>query len=463
MVKRWQIDGARADFTKYKTNVGRCQSWPGRYVDPQPSRPVVRGQGAHQAEEPMIRRHPFHHIDDYAPFVGAETVERIRAKAEPLRGLHVAHLNSTFYGGGVAELLSSLTLLMTSVGIRTGWRAIHGPPDFFSITKKMHNALQGANIHLTELKSDIYEDVNYENALRNHLDHDFVIVHDPQPLPLIEHYRKRGPWIWRCHIDLEQPHPGLWNYLRPFVEQYDAVILTLKEYAQELNTPQVFFMPAIDPFALKNRELNEEEIDERLTHHHIPTDLPLVVQISRFDEWKDPQGVIEAFQTARREVDATLVLLGNVATDDPEGEAVFESLLECRDERIHVLSVQDSGLVNALQRRAAVVLQKSLREGFGLTVAEAMWKGTPVIGGNVGGIRYQIEDGVNGFLVDSVPQAAERIVELVANEGLRNKLAANARAAVVKKFLLIRLLEQYLDLFGSFQTAYRLTRPPEAI
>lgn len=409
----------------------------------------------------MHRRHPFHHIDDYEPFVGADMIDRVRAKAEPLRGIHVAHVNSTYYGGGVAELLSSLTLLMTSVGLRTGWRAIHGPPDFFSITKKMHNALQGADIHLTELKTEIYEDVIYENSLRNHLDHDFVIVHDPQPLPLIEHYRKRGPWIWRCHIDVEHRHEGLWNYLTPFINQYDVAVLTLKEYAQELKIPQVFFMPAIDPFALKNHDMTEAEIDERLNHYHIPTDLPLVVQISRFDEWKDPQGVIEAFQIARREVDATLVLLGNVATDDPEGEAVYESLLDCREERIHVLSVQDSALVNALQRRSVVVLQKSLREGFGLTVAEAMWKGTPVIGGNVGGIRYQIADGINGFLVDSVPQAAERIVELVANKTLRKQFASKARKIVLDKFLLIRLLEQYLDLFNGFRTDYRLTKPPD--
>ncbi len=294
--------------------------------------------------------HPFHHIEDYEPLVGSDTIERVREKARPLQGVHVAHVNSTFYGGGVAELLSSLTLLMSSVGIRTGWRAIHGPPDFFSITKKMHNALQGAEIHLTDLKTEIYEDVIYENALRNRLDHDFVVVHDPQPLPLIEHYRKRGPWIWRCHIDIEHPHGDLWNYLAQYVDQYDAVILTLQEYAQRLKPPQVFFMPAIDPFTIKNSAMSEAEVDERLKHYHIPTDLPLVVQISRFDEWKDPQGVIEAFQIARREVDATLVLLGNVATDDPEGETVFKSLLDCREERIHVLSVQDSALVNALQR-----------------------------------------------------------------------------------------------------------------
>ena len=406
----------------------------------------------------MTRSHHLTHIDEYAPFVGADTIERIREKARPLKGLHVAHVNSTFYGGGVAELLSSLTLLMSSVGIRTGWRTVHGPPDFFSITKKMHNALQGGEIHLTELKTEIYEDVIAENAVRNHLDHDFVIVHDPQPLPLIEHYRKRGPWIWRCHIDIEHPNVETWTYLARFIEQYDAVIVTLEEYAQRLQTPQLFFMPAIDPFTHKNRALSDAEIDERLAHYDIPTDLPLVAQVSRFDHWKDPQGVIEAFKIARREVDATLVLLGNIATDDPEGTEVYQSLLDCQEKRIKVLSVQDSALVNALQRRAAVVLQKSIREGFGLTVSEAMWKGTPVIGGNAGGIRYQIDNGRNGYLVESVDEAAERIVQLVADPALCQQLGKAAHDTVRQQFLMIRLLEQYLDLFNNFETAFRLKR-----
>jgi len=201
---------------------------------------------------------------------------------------------------------------------------------------------------------------------------------------MINHYRKSGPWIWRCHIDLTNPHRDLWNYLLGFIEKYDAVILTLKEYAQALARPQIFFMSAIDPFTITNRKLSAAEIDDRMGHYDIPTDLPLLVQISRFDRWKDPEGVIQAFQMARREVPCTLVLLGNVATDDPEGEQVFASLLKHRDERIRILSAQDSALMNALQRRAAVVLQKSIREGFGLTVAEAMWKGAAVIGGNAG-------------------------------------------------------------------------------
>lgn len=397
-------------------------------------------------------------IEDYEQFVGAETIERIKAKAKPLQELHVAHVNSTYYGGGVAEILSSLTLLMNSVGIKTGWRVIQGAPDFFSITKKMHNALQGGDINLSNRKTTLYEDIIYENSVRNHLDqHDFIIVHDPQPLPMIDYYKKKGPWIWRCHVDLTNMNQELWHYLVQFIERYDAVIFTLKEYKQELATPQVFFLPAIDPFAIKNRELDETEIDERLNHYDIPTDLPLVVQISRFDRWKDPEGVIQAFKLARKEVKCTLVLLGNVATDDPEGPKVYESLLDHQEERIIILSRQDSALVNALQRRAAVVLQKSLREGFGLTVTEAMWKGTPVIGGNVGGIRYQIKDGVNGFLVSSVEEAAERIIQLVKDETLREHMGQQAKETVRTRFLLTRYLEQYLDLFSSFETIFRLT------
>jgi len=394
-------------------------------------------------------------LEDYERYIGGEMIERVRAKAKPWREARVAHVNSTFYGGGVAELLSSLTLLMNDAGLATEWRAILGRPDYFNVTKKIHNALQGGEIDLTELKMQIYEQVAYENSVRNILDHDFVVIHDPQPLPLITHYKKHGPWIWRCHLDLSNPSRKVWQYLKPFIERYDAIILSLPEYRQDLEKPQIFFPPTIDPFTSKNKELSDSEISERLAHYKIPTDLPLVAQISRFDRWKDPEGVIEAFKLARREVDCTLVLLGDVATDDPEGEKVYRSLLDAREERIIILSAQDSALVNALQRRAAVVLQKSIREGFGLTVTEAMWKSAAVIGGNVGGIRHQIEDGANGFLVSSVEQAAERIVQLIKDEKLRRKIGAAARETVRRRFLLPYSLEHYLDLFGSFRTIYR--------
>jgi trehalose synthase len=388
-------------------------------------------------------------IEDYEPLVGAEVVRRIRDKAFKLKGLRVANFNSTYYGGGVAEMLSSLTLLMNSLGLRTEWRVIQGTADFFSITKKMHNALQGAEIDLSNVKKEIFEQVIYENSVRNFLDHDFIIVHDPQPLPLIDHYEKKCPWMWRCHLDLSRPDAETWKYLRQWIDSYDTVILSCKEFAQEMKPTQRVMMPAINPFTIKNRPMSDYEINQRLAHYEIPADLSFVVQVSRFDPWKDPIGVVEAFKLARNQIDARLVLLGNFATDDPEGEEIFNSLCACRDERILILTTgDDTSLVNALQTRAAVVLQKSLREGFGLTVAEAMWKGTPVIGGNVGGIRYQIEDGVNGFLVSSIEETAERIVQLVNDRELRNEMGRKARETVRENFLLTRYVEQHLDLFG---------------
>ena len=395
-------------------------------------------------------------IEDYAPLIGGEAVERLLDKVEPLHDLHLVNVNSTYYGGGVAEILSSLTLLMNASGIRTGWRVIQGRPDFFSVTKKMHNALQGGDIALTDLKVQIFEEVAYENAARLHLDHDVVIVHDPQPLPLIQHFRKKSPWVWRCHVDLSNPHPDVWNYIAPLVEKYDAVVVSLPEYAQKIGTPQRFIMPAINPFSTTNKELSDAEIKDRFEHHNIPTDLPLVVQISRFDTWKDPQGVIDAFRIARKQVDCTLVLVGNVATDDPEGQEVFASIVSQAEDRIRILSVQDTALVNALQRRAAVVLQKSIREGFGLTVTEAMWKGAAVIGGNVGGIKHQIEDGVSGFLVNNPQEAAARIVALVKDRALRERLGRAARESVRRRFLMTRLMEDWLDLIGSFEARFTL-------
>lgn len=402
-----------------------------------------------------MTHHKIVQIDDYKKYVDTHVIERIKEKAQQIRPLHITHVNSTYYGGGVAELLGSLSLLMNSLDIKTGWRVIQGSPDYFSVTKKFHNAIQGDEINLSDLKKDIYEEVVYENVVRNHLDHDRVIIHDPQPLPMIKHYRKRGPWIWHCHIDPTDRDEELWNYLREFIEEYDAVIFSLSEYKQELDTPQVFFTPALDPFNIKNREMDQKQIDERLEHYDIPTDLPIVTQISRFDSWKDPEGVIEAFKLARQDIDATLVLLGNVATDDPEGEKVYQSLLDEREERIIILSKEDTALVNALQRRAAVVLQKSIREGFGLTVTEAMWKGTPVIGGDVGGIKKQIADGENGFLVSSPEQAAERIVQLVKDKDLCASIGEKARESVRENFLMTSLLENYLDLLDAFESNFR--------
>ena len=403
-------------------------------------------------------------LEDYAPLIGRASVARIGQKARALRGARVAHVNSTYYGGGVAEILGPLTLLMNALGIATDWRVMRGSAEFFEFTRAMHDALQGRAVDPAPRGARAYEQVLYENALRNRLDEcDLVVVHDPQPAALIRHYAKRAPWIWRCHVDLSAPHPGAWQYLAQFVERYDAVVLSCPEYARDLRVAQHFFFPAIDPFSPKNRPLGARDIDERLARYGIPTDLPLVVQVSRFDRWKDPEGVIDAFQLARRKAPATLVLLGNFASDDPQGEEVFKALMRRREERVLILPHgDDTLLVNALQRRAAVVLQKSLREGFGLTVTEAMWKGRPVIGGAAGGIRHQIDDGENGFLVASIEQAAERMVELLRDAGLRARLGRAAKEKARQNFLLTRYLEQYLDLFASLRGAGRAQRLPRA-
>ena len=397
-------------------------------------------------------------IDDYEAMIGTETLGRIHQKATHLQKSNVVHVNSTYYGGGVAEILSVLTLLMNNLDIKTEWRLIQGSPDFFSITKKIHNALQGKALEISEMEKRIYEGSIYENSIRKRLDHNFVIIHDPQPLPLIQYFEKKGPWIWRCHIDISSPNRQVWQYLKPYVSHYDAMIVSIPEFKKKINIPQRLFMPAIDPFSLKNRSLSEDEIDEQLKTYDIPTDLPLIVQISRFDRWKDPLGVIKAFKLARKKEKATLVLLGNAATDDPEGEQVFESLLNHREERIIIISHENSLLVNALQRKAAIVLQKSIREGFGLTVSEALWKGTPVIGGKVGGIRYQIRDGENGFLVSSIQEAADRMVLLLKDQKLREQMGILGREIVKENFLMSRLLEQYLDLLNSFETVFRIKK-----
>jgi trehalose synthase len=394
-----------------------------------------------------------HTLEQYEALIGAEATERIARKANRVRTQHVVHVSSTFYGGGVSEILTPLTLMMNAMGIETGWRMIQGTTDFFSCTKKFHNALQGQDTSFSDIEKSVYEEVVAENALRLHLDEcDAVIVHDPQPLPLIRHFTNRDmPWLWQCHIDLSSPDRAAWNYVRGFVEDYDMAIFSLPEYGQGLGVERRFVMPAIDPFSAKNRELTDDEIGACLTHYRIPTDRPLVVQVSRFDRWKDPIGVIEAFRKAREQVDCTLVLVGNGATDDPEGDVILETIHSSIDEYIIVVKVDDPVLVNALQRCAAVVLQKSIREGFGLTVTEAMWKGATVIGGKVGGIRRQIQDGENGFLVESIDEAADRIVQVLRNPALRERLGSRAKETVRERFLMTRLLEDWVELLAMYE------------
>jgi trehalose synthase len=394
-----------------------------------------------------------HSLELYEPLIGTATMERIAAKADRVRTMRVAHISSTFYGGGVTELLTPLTLMMNAMGIETDWHLVQGTPGFFGCTKKLHNTLQGESVDFSDVEKTIYEEVVFENATRLHLDDcDAIVVHDPQPLPLITHFTDREvPWLWQCHVDLSSPYAPVWTYLRRFIHQYNAAIFSLPEYGQDLQVDQHFVTPAIDPFSAKNRELSDREIREFLGNYKIPTDRPLVTQISRFDRWKDPMGVIEAFRKAREQVECTLVLVGNNASDDPEGGKILETIENAADEDIIILAVDDPTLVNALQRSAAVVLQKSTREGFGLTVTEAMWKGAAVIGGDVGGIRHQIQDEWNGFLVSTPDQAAERVVQLLKDPGLREQIGSRAKESVRQNFLMSRLLEDWLDLLSKYE------------
>ena len=366
-------------------------------------------------------------------------------------------MNSTRQGGGVAEILSSLTPLMNDVGITTEWLVIDGSPAFFAFTKDIHNGLHGEPLELTHESMTLHREVAQANGTQCRLsDYDVIIVHDPQPLPLVE-LRQQQRWIWCCHVDLSAPHPDVWGYLAPSVDRYDAAVFSLPEYAQPLTVPQRFIMPAIDPFSLINQEISRSESRQHLERYGIPTDLPLVVQAGRFDKWKDPQGVIDAFCMASQESATTLVLAGNTAADDPEGPAMYENICSSSGERIIIIAADDPLLVNALQRRAAVVLQKSLREGFGLTVSEAMWKGRAVIGGEVGGIRHQIINGQSGFLVSNVEEAARHITMLLKDPRMRRNLGRRARERVRRHFLMTRLLEDWLDLIAGLTLA-RLIR-----
>lgn len=388
----------------------------------------------------------------YEPLIGAPAVERVFKKARRLSGIKVLHVNSTHQGGGVAEILSSLTPLMNDVGIETEWLVIDGSPEFFAFTKDIHNSLHGDAMELTARAMAVHSDIAHANAAQQRLDQfDVIIVHDPQPLRLVE-LRDHQAWLWCCHIDLSAPFPDAWNYLAPAVNRYDAAVFSLAEYAQPLAVPQHFIMPAIDPFSLINQEMSPAESSTHLERYGIARDLPLVVQAGRFDKWKDPQGVIDAFCTAAEQSPATLVLAGNTAADDPEGPAVYEAICTRAGERIIIIAADDPMLINALQRRAAVVLQKSLREGFGLTVSEALWKGRAVIGGDVGGIRHQIDDDATGFLVSDVEQATDRIVKLLGNPDLRRNMGQRARERVRRRFLMTRLLEDWIDLITEMTT-----------
>jgi trehalose synthase len=391
-------------------------------------------------------------LDDYRKAVPRGTIDLLKCLAEQVKGKRVLHVNSTKLGGGVAEILRSLMPLLQDVGLDARWEVISGNEEFFNTTKAFHNALQGQEQHLSQRMLQNYIEVNRENARRLSFDADYVVIHDPQPAALGESRLSKGKWIWRCHIDISRPQWKVWTFLRQFVAKYDAAIFSLPRFAQRLPIPQYLIYPSIDPLSDKNRELSEMEQARILSRLNISTERPILLQVSRFDRFKDPLGVIQAYHLVKKHHDIQLVLAGGGATDDPEGEAVLSEVREAArdDPDIHILLLPpDANLeINALQRAATIVLQKSLREGFGLTVAEAMWKGKPVIGGFAGGITVQLVYGLTGFTVNSVEGAAFRIHYLLENPEVMTKMGEDAREFVRQNFLITRHLGDWLALMS---------------
>lgn len=396
-------------------------------------------------------------LEDFRHIVPDETLAEIYARARGLYGRHVIHLNATYQGGGVAEILYSLAMLMNDVGIDAGWRILHGSQEFFEITKSFHNALQGAKLNLSERKKRIYRRVNEDFSRFTHLDHDCVIVHDPQPLALIRSYRKRQPWIWRCHIDLSEPHAELWDFLKGFVLKYDQVVMSSEKYfKKDLPVAQRLMYPAINPLSPKNTAMSDKAIADQLGKAGVPMDKPLITQVSRLDPWKDPEGVIDVFKMVKEQFDCRLVLCYNAASDDPEGLQMYtkvqrkaNKMLETGD--IVLVMGNSEKLVNAIQSYSKVIIQKSIKEGFCLTVTEAIWKGTPVVASNVGGIPSQIEHGTSGYLIEphDTEGFADRIVHLLNDPDEAAEIGRQAKERVRQNFLITRLLSDYLDMLNS--------------
>ncbi len=397
---------------------------------------------------------------DYKFFCNKSLVQKIEKQAKTLKGLKVIHINATPDGGGVAELLKSLVPLMNSVGLDAEWYSLKANTEFFEITKKIQNALQNGRGKLTEKEKNLYLEYNKRLAIfTKKLKADIWVIHDPQPMPIAFMNPKIYPAIWQCHIDTSRPSRPVWNFLKPFLEGYDRIIFTMPDFAQSHSSAvkKVFFPPAIDPLSETNLPMTQDEAKRIMHDCGIKIEKPVITQVSRFDQHKDPIGVIKAFIIAKQKIsDLQLALLGiPIAKDDPESAAVFAEVKKyARNFKdIHLfyniknMDISVEKLVNAFQTGSDIILQKSKKEGFGLTVAEAMYKKKPVIGGNTGGIKLQIQDGKNGFLVDTPQECAKRIVEILLNPKLADKLGVAAKKSVESDFLMPRLLNDYLNLF----------------
>jgi trehalose synthase len=390
-------------------------------------------------------------LDSYRDVVGSDVVDELLQLADRVKHRRLQHVNSTAVGGGVAELLTRMVPRFRELGIETSWDVIKGNEAFFAVTKAFHNALHGARETITEEMLDVYRATQDRNLQDMGEMGDFVVIHDPQPAGLIARKKESGGhWLWRCHIDVSTPDPAVWDFLRPYVEQYDGSIFSMPEFSQELPIPQFMVPPSIDPLSDKNRELTQDEITAVVEKHGLDPERPILTQISRFDRLKDPVGVIEAYRLVKRRYDCQLLLAGGGASDDPEGEQVLQEVREAAngDPDVHVLLLPPfSDLeINALVRGSTIIMQKSLKEGFGLTVTEALWKGRPVIGGSVGGIKLQLLNGVTGFLVHSPEGAANRAIELLGDESLRQTIGANGHRHVRQNFLTTRHVRDYLLL-----------------
>ncbi len=379
----------------------------------------------------------------------------IQRLCEKLKGRSFLHVNSTREGGGVAEILHRMIPLLTDLGINARWDVIEGDAAFYDFTKKTHNALQGNREKFTKKMWEHYYEVNRKNSRKIDLRADAVLMHDPQPAPLID-FRPRSRksvWLWRCHIDVSNPMASVWTNLKKYVVKYDAAIFSVSKFAKSLPLDEFIVTPSIDPLSDKNRELTEREINEVGRRFNIPRDRSIILQVSRFDRFKDPIGVINAYKIVKKYNDCILILVGSPATDDPEGEAILNEVKEYagNDPDIHILMLPPDSHkeINALQRMSDVILQKSIKEGFGLTVSEAMWKEKPVIGGGVGGIPLQIVHGVTGFIVYSVEGAAFRIRQYLNNPDMARRMGQNGKEYVRKNFLLTRQIRDYLSLWYS--------------
>jgi trehalose synthase len=398
-------------------------------------------------------------LADYQSIIFKDLMTEIRELAAPLQGRRVLHVNATSFGGGVAEILYTLLPLMNDVGLQAEWQVLTADNEFFNVTKSFHNGLQGAPVELTGKVRSTYEDVNRRNAAQLSGHYDFVVIHDPQPCAMRAWTATDGEaatrWIWRCHIDTSTPDRALYDYLLPFIRRYDRAIYTMADYAPDgLGIPLEVVPPAIDPLAPKNMTLVPDDAHYIVRQFGIDVDRPLLLQVSRFDPWKDPLGVVDAYRLVKaRWPEVQLALIGSMASDDPEGWEYLEKLHRYvgGDPDVYVLSNLDnigSVEVNAFQSHAAVVLQKSTREGFGLTVSEGLWKARPVVAGNVGGIPLQIEDGVTGFLVDSSAACAERCLEILDRPEWARSMARKGKEHVREHFLTPRLLRDYLRIFN---------------